>query len=63
MTQLDREGVAYTTVDIEQDPKAAAFVESVNGGNQTVPTVKLPDGTTLTNPSVVELRNRLQATA
>ncbi|MGH3429564.1 MAG: mycoredoxin [Mycobacteriales bacterium] len=60
MTQLDREGVTYTKVDIEQDPKAAAFVESVNGGNQTVPTVKLPDGTTLTNPSVVELRNRLQ---
>jgi len=37
------------------DPEAAAFVGSVNGGNHVVPTVVLPDGTAMTNPSIHEL--------
>ena len=32
---------------------AAAFVMGVNGGNQTVPTVRFDDGSALTNPSIV----------
>ncbi len=48
--QLDQAGIAYDEVDIERDPEAAAYVESVNGGNQTVPTVRFADGTALTNP-------------
>lgn len=60
MSQLDREGIAYTAVDIEQDPQAAEFVSNVNGGNQTVPTVKLPNGNVLTNPSVAQLKAALQ---
>ncbi len=36
-SQLDREGITYDIVDIEQDPAAAQIVESANGGNQTVP--------------------------
>lgn len=58
-SQLDREGIAYAVVDIEQDPVAADFVMSVNGGNQTVPTVRFPDGTTMTNPNIVEVKQRL----
>lgn len=61
--QLDREGIGYTEVDIEQDPAAAEYVMSVNGGNQTVPTVLFPDGTAMTNPSIVDVRERLAATA
>jgi mycoredoxin len=38
-SQLDREGISYDIVDIEQHPEAAAVVEQVNGGNQTVPTL------------------------
>lgn len=57
--QLDREGVQYEYVDIEQDPDAAALVMSVNGGNQTVPTVVFPDGTALTNPSVAQVLAKL----
>jgi mycoredoxin len=57
--QLDREGIGYTVVDIETDPGAAEFVMSVNGGNQTVPTVRFPDGSALTNPSIVEVKQRL----
>ncbi len=58
-TQLDREGIAYTVVDIERDPDAADYVMSVNGGNQTVPTVRFDDGTALTNPSIVQVKERL----
>jgi mycoredoxin len=58
-SQLDREGIAYDVVDIEQDPAAAEFVMSVNGGNQTVPTVHFPNGTALTNPSLAEVQAEL----
>jgi len=46
-SQLDREGIGYEVVDIERDPVAADFVMSVNGGNQTVPTLKFGDGSAL----------------
>ena len=62
-SQLDRAGIAYDVVDIEQDPRAAEFVMSVNGGNQTVPTEKFADGSALTNPSIVQVKERLAATA
>ena len=42
--QLDREGIAYDVVDIEQVPEAADVVMAVNGGNQTVPTLVYADG-------------------
>lgn len=59
--QLAREGIPFTEVDIESDPASARMVEQVNGGNQTVPTVLFPDGTSATNPSVIEVRRRLAA--
>ncbi|GAA2368735.1 mycoredoxin [Nonomuraea africana] len=60
-SQLTREGIAYNEVDIERNPAAADFVMSVNNGNQTVPTVVFPDGTAVTNPSVLEVKARLAA--
>jgi mycoredoxin len=61
MKQLDREGIGYQVVDIEQEPAAADYVMSVNGGNQTVPTVVFPDGVALTNPSLAEVKARIAA--
>jgi mycoredoxin len=58
--QLAREGIEVTEVDIERDPAAADYVMSVNGGNQTVPTIVFPDGTALTNPSAAQVRARLR---
>ena len=58
-TMLKSEGIAFTEVDIEHDPEAAQFVMSVNGGNQTVPTVKFPDGSALTNPSLKDVKAQL----
>ena len=60
---MDREGIAYREVNIELDPQAADFVMSVNGGNQTVPTVLFPDGSALTNPSLTQVKDKLNATA
>jgi len=52
-------GIAFTEVDIEHDPEAAAFVMGVNGGNQTVPTLKFADGSALTNPSIKDVKQKL----
>jgi mycoredoxin len=60
-SQLDREGIGYDVVDIERDPAAAEFVMSVNGGNQTVPTLKFDDGSALTNPSIIQVKEHLAA--
>jgi mycoredoxin len=56
---LEHEGIAYSEVDIEKYQDGADLVMSVNGGNQTVPTVVFPDGTAATNPSLAEVRVRL----
>lgn len=56
---LTRDGLSFIEVDIEANPGRAEFVEHVNGGNRTVPTVLFPDGTTATNPSLTEVRERL----
>jgi mycoredoxin len=58
-TALKSQGISYDEVDIEQDPTAAEFVGSVNGGNHVVPTVKFADGSTLTNPSAGEIKAKL----
>lgn len=57
--QLDAEGIEYRVVDIEEVPGTAELVASVNGGNQTVPTVIYPDGTTATNPSARAVAEQL----
>jgi mycoredoxin len=59
--QMEREGIAYVEVNIEDDPAAADLVEKVNGGNQTVPTLVFPNGTALTNPSLAQVKAELVA--
>jgi len=60
-SQLDRERIAYDVVDIEKDPSAAEYVMSVNGGNRTVPTVRFVDGSAMTNPSIIQVKEQLDA--
>ncbi|WP_051510887.1 glutaredoxin domain-containing protein [Intrasporangium oryzae] len=60
-SQLTRAGVPFTEIDLEAAPEHIGFVEEVNGGNRTVPTVVFPDGTSATNPSLAEVRERLAA--
>jgi mycoredoxin len=62
-SQLARDGIQMAEVNIEEDPAAAEYVMSVNGGNQTVPTVVFPDGSAMTNPSAAQVKQRLQELA
>jgi mycoredoxin len=58
-SQLAAEGIDIAEVNIEEDPSAADYVMSVNGGFQTVPTVLFPDGSAMTNPSMAAVKQRL----
>ena len=56
---LDRYGIPYQWVDIDQDERAGKLVESLNGGYRSVPTVVWPDGSKLTEPTEEELAKKL----
>jgi mycoredoxin len=56
---LDRYGIPYKWVDIDQDETAAKLVETVNGGHRSVPTLIWPDGSKLTEPTESELTMKL----
>lgn len=62
-SQLDREGIPFEIVDIEQVPEAAKLVEAANGGNQTVPTLVYADGSSQTNPSLRDVKEKLASLA
>jgi mycoredoxin len=50
-TVLDRLGVVYEEIDIDEDDQSAATVLTINGGFRTVPTLVLADGRVLVEPS------------
>jgi mycoredoxin len=53
-TKLKQAGVDVDEINIWEDPDGAAFVRSVTGGDETVPTVRI--GTrSLVNPSPRDL--------
>ena len=59
--QMERAGIGFVEVDIENDTAATELVMSVNGGNQTVPTVLFADGSALANPSIAQVQDKLAA--
>lgn len=59
MRQLDRERISYTEVDIERRPEAAEIVMALNDGLKTVPTLVFSDGTSLSNPSLAQVKAHL----
>jgi mycoredoxin len=56
---MDACGALYRWVDIERDAEGRAFVEQVNRGSRSVPTICFPDGSILVEPSDEELRKKL----
>lgn len=58
-TLFDENKIAYEWIDIEENKEAAQFVESVNHGYRSVPTIVFPDGSILTEPSMLELMKKL----
>lgn len=58
---LERASVPYEIINIYNDSAARIRVQEINNGYESVPTLVFPDGSTLTEPSAGELRNRLEA--
>ncbi len=56
---LDQHNVAYRWVDIDLDVNGRAFVEKVNHGMRSVPTLAFADGNLLVEPSERELASCL----
>lgn len=48
---FDAHGIAYETINIEEDEQAARYVMEVNGGARSVPTIIFPDGSVLVEPN------------
>ena len=59
-SQLDSAGIGYQEINIEDVEGTAELVASLNGGNQTVPTLIFPDGSSATNPSAAEVADRVR---
>jgi mycoredoxin len=57
---LDKHGVDYEEINIEQDPSAVALVKRINRGARSVPTIVFPDSSTLTEPNSNELVSKLK---
>jgi thioredoxin reductase (NADPH) len=51
--------VAYDWVDIDLDPDALSYVERVQNGGRTIPTIRFADGSHLFEPSNDELAGKL----
>ncbi len=56
---LEQCGVPYRWIDIDRDAEACRFVEQVNRGYRSVPTIVFPDGAILVEPSEEKLRSKL----
>jgi mycoredoxin len=52
-------GVAYTEVNIDDEPEAAEQVRLLNRGMRSVPTIVFGDGTVLVEPSTMTLESKL----
>jgi mycoredoxin len=56
---LDRRGVPYEEVNIDDDPEAAQLVVRLNNGYRSVPTIVIDGVGTLTEPNDRELEAAL----
>jgi glutaredoxin-like protein len=56
---MDQNGIKYRWIDIDQDSDARRYVETVNHGFRSVPTILFPDGSMLVEPSTEKLSAKL----
>ena len=56
---LEKQEIPYEYIDINRNPEARAYVEQVNNGNRSVPTIVFPDGDVLVEPSNKALKAKL----
>jgi mycoredoxin len=56
---LDRHGVRYHLIDVDEDQEAADRVVRINHGLRIVPTILFPDGSVMTEPTEAQLTAKL----
>ena len=56
---LDSLNVEYDLIDVEADVSAADKVIEINGGNRSIPVIVFSDGSHLTEPSDIALKQKL----
>ncbi len=56
---LDEQEIPYEYIDINRNAEARAYVEQINNGNRSVPTIVFPDGDVLVEPSNKALKAKL----
>ena len=56
---LDQKEIPYTEIDIATDKESARYVENLNGGHQSVPTILFDGVHVATEPSSEELERLL----
>ena len=56
---LDRLGVPYLYVDVDEDSAGLETMMALNGGRQSIPVIVFPDGQHLAEPSDPALRAQL----
>ena len=55
---FDAHGIAYESINIEENDRAAEYVKRVNRGYRSVPTIVFPDGSILVEPTPRELASK-----
>ena len=56
---LGEHRIPYEWIDVDQDPSGLRFVEELQNGGRTIPTIVFPDGSHLLEPSDDELARKL----
>lgn len=57
---LEKNEIAVHKINIDGNGESRARLIEINGGYASVPTLIFPDGTKLTEPSLAQLRKKLQ---
>ena len=57
---LDSNNVKYNYIDVEADVSASDKVIEINGGQRSIPVIIFSDGTHLTEPSDIALKEKLE---
>ena len=58
---LDSNNVKYNYIDVEADVAASDKVIEINGGMRSIPVIIFSDGTHLTEPSDIALKEKLES--
>ena len=56
---LTEQRIPYAWIDVDEDDAGRQFIEALQGGGRTIPTIVFPDGSHLLEPSNAELAAKL----